>query len=188
MIAVGLCGLAGAGKDTAADQLVEHHGFVRIAFAEALKNAAYALDPLVSTDSPGHQTHHTCRLATLVDLLGWDNAKRLPDVRRTLQRMGTEVGREQFGADFWVERAMTRAIGFDRVVFTDLRFGNEAEAVRALGGSVVFIERPGLQKLSGITAHVSEDFTFNVDATITNNYTPETLGQALWGYLEERHG
>jgi shikimate kinase len=31
---ISLCGLAGAGKSTIAKALVEHHGFVRVAFAD----------------------------------------------------------------------------------------------------------------------------------------------------------
>ena len=34
---IGLCGLAGSGKDTAADSLVLGHGFVKVAFADPLK-------------------------------------------------------------------------------------------------------------------------------------------------------
>lgn len=34
---LGLCGLAGAGKDTVADFLVKDHGFVKVAFADPLK-------------------------------------------------------------------------------------------------------------------------------------------------------
>lgn len=37
---VGLSGQAGAGKDTVADFLVEHHGFVKIALADPIKRAA----------------------------------------------------------------------------------------------------------------------------------------------------
>ncbi len=44
--------------------------------------------------------------------------------------------------------------GLDRVVADDVRFANEAAAIRALGGTVVEIRRPGLSRLAG--GHVSE--------------------------------
>ena len=36
---VGITGLAGSGKDTAADFLVKNHGFVKVALADVLKRA-----------------------------------------------------------------------------------------------------------------------------------------------------
>ncbi len=36
---IGLVGLIGSGKDTVAERLVSHHGFVRDSFAKSLKDA-----------------------------------------------------------------------------------------------------------------------------------------------------
>ena len=35
---IGICGLIGSGKGTAADILVEQHGFTKISFADKLKD------------------------------------------------------------------------------------------------------------------------------------------------------
>ena len=43
VIVVTCSGRAGAGKDTAADLLVRHHGFIKMAFADALRNVGLAL-------------------------------------------------------------------------------------------------------------------------------------------------
>jgi len=37
LMIIGLCGVAGSGKDTVADFLVKNHGFVKVAFADPLK-------------------------------------------------------------------------------------------------------------------------------------------------------
>ena len=58
-------------------------------------------------------------------------------LRRLLQRMGTEVGRELFGQDFWVELAMRKLDG--PTVFTDCRFPNEYWALAAAGFTFVRI-------------------------------------------------
>jgi len=41
-----------------------------------------------------------------VDDYGWQIAKQNPAVRRLLQVFGTEVGRKQFGSEFWVDIAL----------------------------------------------------------------------------------
>lgn len=184
---VGITGKAGAGKDTAAAFLIENYGFQRIAFGDALKEAAVALDPLVSIGDTA-ATHEgisetlAVRLSELVELNGMDEAKQLPDVRRLLQRLGTEVGRELWGENFWVERAVAKidpeAPG---VVFTDVRFINEAHAVaHGLGGLLVEIQRPDRVELAeGTAIHASEIIDFETHWQLVNDKTPDDLGIAL---------
>ena len=40
---IGLVGLIGSGKDTVANRLVSHHGFVRDSFAKSLKDATESI-------------------------------------------------------------------------------------------------------------------------------------------------
>ena len=135
MILLGVSGRKRHGKDTFAARLVERHGFTRVAFADPMREMALALDPIISDG---------WRLAALVETFGWEEAKANPEVRRTLQRLGTEAGRGVLGDNIWVDTAMrhARALG-GRVVFTDCRFPNEALVVRAAGGQLVRVNRPG---------------------------------------------
>ena len=131
---IGLTGPPGCGKDTAAAHLVKTHGFVRVAFADTIRQVALAIDPYV----------HFFRLSEIVDLYGWDKAKRQPEVRRLLQVIGTEAGRDFHGADVWVDRtfAAIKQLGPDQpVVITDVRFDNEARRLRTFGGRLVRIRR-----------------------------------------------
>jgi dephospho-CoA kinase len=61
---IGLMRKAGAGKDTVAGALTEH-GYRRVAFADALRRAAYASDPWIPLSDSGYATD---RLSALVDL------------------------------------------------------------------------------------------------------------------------
>lgn len=179
MTVIGLCGLAQSGKDTAAAHLVDVHGFRRIAFADQLRTALYNLDPYVTTRGG------TYALTYLVDAHGWDQAKQLPDVRRLLQRFGTEVGRTLWGEDFWVERATAGITHGDRVVFTDVRFTNEAAAVRRLGGLVVEVTRPGRTTLDSRTAgHASEILDFDTDLVLVNDGTVADLHRQVAELLQ----
>lgn len=211
MIVVGVAGKARSGKDSIGLHLEEQHGFKRVAFAAAMKDAALALDPLVSTCidalEPFTRRHElrcrleienihtrsgdTARLARLVDLLGWEDAKAIPDVRRLLQRFGTEMGRRQWGEDFWVHLAVRLNIDptdhDQRVVFTDVRFDNEARAIHSLGGDVWQVVRPDGSDTTDETAvHASEIIDFKVDHTITNDGTLYDLHQAVERLLKGR--
>ena len=80
LMLIGTTGRKQAGKDSFAARLVEAHGFTRVTFADPMREFALALDPLVD----GHY-----RLSEIVRSLGWDVAKEsIPEVRRTLQRLG----------------------------------------------------------------------------------------------------
>jgi hypothetical protein len=171
---MGFSGAAGAGKDTCVQMLVDQ-GWVRGAFADKMRQAVLALDPWIG----GPELPHPVRLSLLVDSLGWDKAKRdHPEIRRTLQRFGTEAGRDVFGEDCWVDALMKsawRATGPGKLAISDARFPNELAAIRNRGGVLVLVERPELEALPG--AHSSETSlggeTF--DVVIANDGSVEDL-------------
>ncbi len=61
--------------------------------------------------------------------------------REMMQTLGTEWGRQMVHPEIWVRSLLHRVRG-RRAVITDLRFENEAEAIRKAGGIVVHITRP----------------------------------------------
>jgi len=77
---------------------------------------------------------------------GWEVAKEtFPEVRRQLQAMGTECGRDLLGDTIWVdtwEKSLPEESN-RRVVVADVRFPNEAERIRSLGGLIWRVTRPG---------------------------------------------
>lgn len=167
---IGLSGYAQSGKDTLAGFLVKDHGFTRVAFADKLREALYALNPRLNGDADSEW-----RLQDEVDLYGWEYAKKDPEVRTLLQRMGTEAGRAIHGPDLWVdaafrgiEEADRRTGQFPLYVFTDCRFPSEADAIVARGGIVVRVVRRGFEP---VNAHPSEtaldDYKF--DAYVQND-------------------
>jgi hypothetical protein len=167
---IGLSGYAQTGKDTVANYLVESHGFIKISFADPIREALYRLDPNIRV---GEMVGAS--LANAVDNLGWEELKRLSsDARELLQRLGTEVGREMFGKDFWVEQAMSKAKKHDKVVFADVRFPNELEAILENGGDVWRISKPGVD---AVNRHLSETALdgYNFKRTIHNLSSFEEL-------------
>ncbi len=168
---IGISGLAGSGKSTAAAALVGSLGFVEVSQADPMKRA-------------------------VAEWFGWDedrlwgpSANRSePDpkydgltARKALQFLGTEIGRELY-RNVWVDYAIRTAKSiladnvpravYERsvgvldgpswtptsrgVVISDVRFRNELDAIQAAGGKVIRIVRP-MAGLDGSAAmHASE--------------------------------
>jgi hypothetical protein len=140
---IGLGGKLRAGKDAVGDYLESEHDFVKLGMSDALNEALLKLDPLIplGTITPDHQRYSVY----LEAVGGYVEAKKNPEVRRLLQVLGTEVGREMIDPDVWVRIAEKKILqhwteGRD-VVITAVRFPNEVEMIRRLGGTSVWIER-----------------------------------------------
>lgn len=150
---IGLTGRARSGKSTVAEILRRDHGFTVISFADTLRDMALAIDPLIPAPVLGE------RLASLVHWYGWEYCKdQYPEVRRFLQRLGTDAVRDHLGRDAWVDawrRKIEEEEADTSVAAADVRFPNEAAAVREFG-EVWLIERPGDHDPSGAAGHVSE--------------------------------
>jgi hypothetical protein len=170
---LGLSGYARSGKDTVAEHLIETQGYTRISFADPMREALVALDPVI------HLGGYPMGLASAVRMVGWEKLKGMSnDIRPLMQRFGTEVGREMFGQNFWVDLALSRIPDGGKVVFADVRFPNEANAIRDLGGEIWRVEREGVVAAN---AHISEraldDYMF--DSIIANTGTLEDLYAAV---------
>lgn len=172
-LVIGITGRKRSGKSTLARQLVQRHGFVEKSFATPLKEAALALNPIVDYGL-GNPAFGVIRLATVVKRHGWEYAKdHYPEVRRTLQRLGTDVVRNRLGANVWVDLAGPWPQP-SPTVLADCRFDNEARRIRESGGIVVEVVRPGLEtgdghaSEAGISSHL-------IACRVVNDGTPEQL-------------
>lgn len=176
---VALMGRAGAGKDTAAARLVSRYQFVRVAFADPLKDSALRLDPIVGAEGTSYGSL-PIRLSAVVNRYGWDHAKNsYPEVRRTLQNLGEGIRADD--PDFWLRMALDKIRTADRwslpVVVSDVRYANEADALRSAGALMVRIERPGATAGGEAARHVSElDLdAYPADAVLNNSGTVAEL-------------
>lgn len=167
---IGLTGGMGTGKSTAIDQL-------RDLYDGRVTNVKFA-QPLYDM-----QEYIYDRIGSVI--------KRPEDFvkdRKLLQWLGTEWGRGTVSNTIWVDlwkaaAASEYLAGADIVVCDDVRFDNEAEAVKAMGGFVVKMTTNTSRAISpnGITNHASESGVDNrfVDAIIENNGSIEDLRDSL---------
>lgn len=177
---IGLSGYAQTGKDTIANHLINKYGFTRVAFADPIREAVYKLNPNINiADMRG------VPLATAVDRLGWEMVKvESSDARWLLQRMGTEVGREIFGENFWVDQAMKKALEHENVVITDVRYPNELQAILEHSGTVWRVIKGDT---GAVNRHASEtaldDYDF--EYIIFNNDTIESLYESVDSFMND---
>ncbi len=184
MKVLGICGRKRHGKDTVGAMLADL-GYNPVAFADPLKRIAMDIWGLSYEQCYGTDTDKET-----VDLR-WGLSPR-----QIFQRLGTDVGRS-IHADTWIrytldmiakssarERAAvvldSKSRNFVSVyadwwVITDVRFPNEAEAIRAAGGKVVKVHRPGMA--GDQDAHASEASVdlINPDVLFVNDGSLDNL-------------
>lgn len=149
---IGISGFARSGKDTLADILTSQHCYIKVSFADKMREALLALNPFVLHDSNGT----SISIVDAVNAYGWDGIKSssyAKDSRRLLQRFGTEAGRRVIGENIWVDATMNSIDPNKDYVISDMRFLNELEAVKARGGLAIRVNRKGVGPAN---SHTSE--------------------------------
>lgn len=140
LVLIGLCGRAGSGKTAASDYLCQRYGFARRAVAGTLKSMLERLLSDASVDY-AHLYEPRLKAAELPELFGLS-------ARQLMQSLG-DWGR-QVHPDLWI-RTTLDCLGIldvgggawvhDRLIIDDLRYPNEAAAVRQRGGTIIRLRR-----------------------------------------------
>ncbi len=164
---VGFAGKMGSGKTTAARHLIEQHGFERVRFAGPLKNMMYALG-LSEAEVDGALKESPC------DLLGGKTP------RFAMQTIGTEWGRQIIDDRLWIRawrRAVEKTTPGAWIVADDVRYANEAAAIRDMGGVLIRIDRAAVSRAA--PSHSSEEIGFDCDFAFSNDGSVEHFKQQV---------
>ena len=170
---IALNGAIGSGKDTVAEYLGIYFDYSILGFSDVIYESLYRLNPAVLLGT-GRAEH----LQRIVDSYGWDHVKRrYPAVRAMLRTQGTENGRNIHGDDCWLKVSQRRMeqSGKPRFVFRDLRFPNEADFIRSLGGQIWRIEGRVSEEVGNLPEHVSEQHIIEPDRVLVNDGTVARL-------------
>ena len=134
-----------SGKTTSAIHLSKNHGFTRLAFADPIKVASAVM---LNTFSMFVSDVVDKRILPIWDYDRIQEYKTDPAVRKLLQLVGTELGRQLIGYEnLWVDMLMKEveyleSSGTRDIVIDDCRFPNEAEALRESGFTLIRVTRP----------------------------------------------
>lgn len=163
---IGIAGNKGSGKSTVAAMLKElDPTFDVVQFADPLKDMAkllcnrYLNMSLIDMDDESTKSMMTPLGVT---------------VRYMLQTLGTEWGRDCIDKEMWIKIGLNRSI---HAIIPDIRYVNEAKAVRGKGGYVFYVDRHSSLSdthLSETEMH-SDAFKAQINVVISNHSSLDNL-------------
>jgi len=137
---IGICGLAGSGKDTVANYLIKNNDFKKLSFAGILKDiVAKIFDwdrKLLEGDTQESRKWRETEDEWWSNKLGKKITPRL-----MLQNIGTDVMRNHLHSDIWLICVEKQLSKYKNVVITDCRFSNEVEMIKRNKGYIINIIR-----------------------------------------------
>jgi hypothetical protein len=152
MKVIGISGKSGTGKDHITQNYIRPLGFHQWSLAWHFK---------VWTVGKGLATHEEVFFT------------KPPHIRKELQLEGTERGRMQFGENVWCDTArewfvlLNEQWGIDKFVISDVRFPNEVDFVKSMGGEVIRIHAPTRAENNSL----SPEARLHISETALDNFT-----------------
>lgn len=185
---IGVIGKLNSGKGEIAAVLTEEYNFISFSLADPLK---MVIRDLFDIDE---------------NVLWGPSENRTGEVRRMLQELGTDFARKH-RPNVWAEKLRRRVVAarkdghdylqlYNRhdlarargIVVPDVRFPNEADVIRELGGALVRVVRPGSgdHETEEANGHESENSADDivVDCTITNDSTLADLRTRVIDFMD----
>jgi hypothetical protein len=181
---IGVTGRKFNGKDTLAEYLKKKYGYQQMMFAKPIKDL--------------------CRL-----IFGFNEEQLYGSTKETLderwgvtprdmfQYIGTEMFRKMMankipgiGEGFWIKclmeqvKSILRENPDARIVISDVRFPNEIDVIRQLGGLLIRVKRPSVNNSTDV--HESEIYIeqLEVDFELLNDSTIDSLYNKFDGLLK----
>ena len=183
---IGLCGNKGSGKDTFANYLVKTEGYIKVAFADYIREALKIL-------FDWNEDNFTQELKEKND----EYWKVSP--RKMMQELGTEFLRfhcanlmsqdfnlpngDSYSSSFHIKRLNKDINKFFKdnndvkIIISDIRFQDEVDYVKKIGGTVIKINRE-LEK-NNFSTHASEIHIDNLKSIDINLMNDQNLSHYI---------
>ena len=164
---IGLTGKSRVGKDTTARLIVAARGGYTYSFADpirAMLRAGFGIDM--------NDPYWSDKKEDVIPAIG-------KSPRELMQTLGTEWGRTLVNEHIWLTMAKQRYVNQGAgMVIPDVRFSNEAEWVRKMGGRIIHVKRDLATVVKQHSSEVGMPME-DGDGVIINNGSLEDLQQAV---------
>jgi len=176
---VGITGRKFNGKDTLGKYFIDELGYKKLAFADSLKEGCRCIFGFTDEQLYGEKKEEIDEF--------W---KATP--RKVLQFVGTELFRNQLaeimphlGHDIWVEVVRKKILDNPdtNFVITDVRFPNECEIIKKMGGIIIRVNRDSVNTTVDLHQSEIEIEKLDVDTVIQNDGSIDDLYVKLRAYL-----
>jgi len=194
---IGICGLIGSGKGSVGDILVEK-GYTKVSFADKLKDGVATIFGYNRAMLEG-DTDESRSWREQTDEFWSKETGRTITPRIILQEFGTDCMRNGYYDGVWVSLLKQQILDNPgNYVIPDVRFRNEQDMIRELGGEIWRVQRGDVPEWYGCAmldnttggnlmesydVHVSEykwiDMNNKFNTTIYNNSTIENLKERV---------
>jgi dephospho-CoA kinase len=173
------------GKDTVANYLCNKYGYVKMSFADDLKQKAVEVARLFGASVELEDFYNQDKKNDLVDFPFNDGTCT---IRKYLQNFGTEFVRNTISADYWVLKVADSIANSEHAKFVipDIRFPNEIETLKEIfKDETVNIIR--VERVTGFNdTHASETSLdiYKFENTIFNDRTLNDLYETVDDYIK----
>ena len=173
---IGLSGRAGSGKDTVANYMVNNYNYTKLSFGNVLKDVVSCI-----FGWPRHllegDTKESREFREKEDKWWSTHLKIKITPRIALQKIGTDVFRMHFHPDIWLLILKKQITKYDKIVVTDIRFLNEYNMIKNMGGTIIKISRNEQIKDTHLSENILDNIQFKYE--IDNNGTIKELHQKI---------
>jgi len=168
---IGITGNANSGKDSIA-LVFKEHGYTHRAFAWPIRDFVSEVNPIV-----GYRGSVPLHFNAVIGEHGYDVAKVMyPEIRRVMVSIGQNA-KKHFYNDIWMDKTLplSSKTSTEFVVVSDVRYLDEEERIRAVGGIIIAVLRPGVGPANDHEKMYIPLITERADVHVVNSGSLDTL-------------